>query len=132
MSARSSHSLAGVVSFGLGLAMVLVEAAVFVAASLGLKYNHGKSYILGIPLDFMLFAFFPCIILAMIGLAQRRRRRVFALVGLGLALVAILGIAILMRSFRVPSGLYMGATGAGSLRVSTFFPNKSTGKSRAA
>jgi hypothetical protein len=43
MSARSSHSLAGVVSFGLGLAMVLVEAAVFVAASLGLKYNQGKS-----------------------------------------------------------------------------------------
>jgi hypothetical protein len=111
---RAHHSLAGAVSVGLGLSMVLVEVAVFVLAKLGVRLYGDMRYVLGFPLNSMLLAFIPCVVLGVIGLVQRRRKRILGALGLGLAVVAICGIVILKNSFVVKTGFYMGSTGAGS------------------
>jgi hypothetical protein len=108
MSKSYPHSGAGILSFGLGLAMVLVEVFVFIAAKLQVKFYGNLQYVLGFPLNVMLFTFVPCIGLAMIGLVQPRRKRAFAFMGLALALASILGLGILGRSFKVGAGIYMG------------------------
>jgi hypothetical protein len=113
---RAHHSKAGVVSFGLCLAMVLVEVAVLVLAKLGVKLYGGLRYVLGFPINVMLLTFLPCVILGIIGLAQRRGKRILTALGLGLAMVAIAGLVILTNSCKMGAGFYMGSTGAAWLR----------------
>lgn len=96
MSERIRNSWAGVASLVLGLAMVVIELGTFALTALGVSSSEGPVQVFYVPFFLMVTAGWPCVLLALVGLVQRRRKRTFAAIGLGLALLAALPVIFMI------------------------------------